>query len=70
MPALAFSRIVCAEQILDLERVRRENLYQTTRSGTISLDILISPICKGANKACTGYLVHVQDITHQKQIHE
>ncbi len=66
---LAFET-VRAEQEFDFEKVKARNLYQTTRSGTISLDLLISPICESGTKACSGYLVHVQDITRQKQIHE
>gem|GEM_PF-5887478 len=58
---LAFET-VRAEREFNFEKVCGENLYQTTRSGTIYLDILISPICKGwkqsvyrVSRSCSGY---------------
>ncbi len=58
------------EMAFDFERVRTLGLYETTKSGTIHLDLLITPL-SGVKKASSiGYLVHVRDITERKQAEE
>ena len=46
----------------DFEAVKAARLYETSRSGTIWLDVAVTPISEGA----PGYLVQVQDITDRK----
>ncbi|MCX6252850.1 MAG: PAS domain S-box protein [Bacteroidetes bacterium] len=48
----------------DFEKVRELNLYHTTKSGHIWLDVLITLI-KDDGKAPNGYLLHIQDITER-----
>jgi PAS domain S-box-containing protein len=54
------------ESEFDFELVKSFNLYKTTRSGTVSLDVLITPILE-KEAVITGYLVQILDITHRKQ---
>jgi PAS domain S-box-containing protein len=54
------------ETDFDFNQVKEKNLYKTSHSGTISLDILITPIFK-TYSALSGYLVQVLDITERKQ---
>jgi len=49
--------------------VKAANLYQTTKSGKIYLDINITPIKKHGQFEA-GYLVQIQDITQRKQADE
>ena len=53
----------------DFEKVKKANLYRTSRSGLIWLDVLITPL-KVSSNAIGGYLLHIQDITVQKQVEE
>ncbi|MDY0038977.1 MAG: PAS domain S-box protein [Desulforhabdus sp.] len=53
------------ETRFDFNSVRNRKLYETTRSGTIQTDIVITPM--GDNGTTTGYLVQVQDITDRKR---
>jgi len=50
----------------DFEKVKSLNLYKTCHNGIIWLDVLITPI-KDDNNNIDGYLVHIQDITEQKE---
>ncbi|MEN6374503.1 MAG: PAS domain S-box protein [Smithella sp.] len=55
------------EMPYDFGKVTTFNLYETTKSGIIYLDVLITPL-KGATKESgIGYLVHTRDITKRKQ---
>ncbi len=50
----------------DFEEVKRRNLYNTTRSGCIFLDVLITPISPPeGDGAPESYLLQVQDVTEQ-----
>ncbi|RXE56862.1 hypothetical protein ABH15_01525 [Methanoculleus taiwanensis] len=50
----------------DFEEVKRRNLYGTTRSGCIFLDLLITPISPvERGGAPESYMLQVQDITEQ-----
>ncbi|MHB8772946.1 MAG: PAS domain S-box protein [Syntrophales bacterium] len=55
------------EVLFDFGRVRTLNLYETTKSGNVYLDLLMTPL-KGASESVIGYLVHIRDITERKQI--
>ncbi|MGA2463408.1 MAG: MASE3 domain-containing protein [Thermodesulfobacteriota bacterium] len=52
----------------DFEKVRENKLYPTTKSGTIYLDVLITPLGLEQKEAQSGYLVQVQDITDRKKM--
>jgi len=54
----------------DFEKVRQHNLYNTSKTGVIYLDVLISPSGAPAGKVDGGYMVHVQDITERKEAEE
>jgi PAS domain S-box-containing protein len=51
----------------DFEKVNALKLYDTTKSGTIYLDLLITPLRGVTKEFDIGYLVHVRDITQRKQ---
>lgn len=53
------------EAPFDFGLVRAHNLYETSKSGTIHLDVLITPLGINGNNV-VGYLVQVQDITARK----
>jgi PAS domain S-box-containing protein len=53
------------QSIFDFEKVKEFNLYQTTKSGQIWLDILVTSI-KNDGNIPDGYYLHIQDITRQK----
>jgi len=57
------------QAIFDFEKVKELNLYRTTKSGQIWLNILITPT-KNNNKELNGYLIQIQDITESKQSEE
>lgn len=50
------------ESVFDFEKVKKEGLYPTSRSGFIYIDVIITPIGHGDHG---GYLVAVQDITQR-----
>ncbi len=50
----------------DFDKVKAANLYQTSRSGTIYLDIVATPLKLTNTTVSSGYLVHIQDITKHK----
>jgi len=58
------------EAPFDFEKVREHKLYDTTESGTIDLDVLITPLGIKETEAPMGYLVQVQDITERKKAEE
>ena len=49
----------------DFETVKAANLYETNRSGSADLDVLITPLGMNAQRDPEGYLVLAQDITEQ-----
>jgi PAS domain S-box-containing protein len=57
------------EAFFDFEKVKRYKLYDTSKSGTIYLDVLITPLGRGETHR-GGYLVHVQDITERKRMED
>jgi len=58
------------EAPFDFEKVRQHNLYRTSKTGVIYLDVLISPLGASAGEIDSGYMVHVQDITERKKAEE
>ena len=57
--------IVRFEESFDFEKVRKLNLYPTTRRGIIWLDVLITPLKNDEEFA--GFLVQIQDITSSRE---
>jgi PAS domain S-box-containing protein len=55
------------ETVFDFERVKAQNLYETTRSGTICLDVKIKALGRRGKSSLSGYLVQIQDVTLRKQ---
>ncbi|HUV45852.1 MAG TPA: PAS domain S-box protein, partial [Dehalococcoidia bacterium] len=56
------------EALFDFEKVKKHKLYNTSKSGTIHLNVLITPLGERREKRLGGYLVQVQDITEHKQV--
>jgi PAS domain S-box-containing protein len=57
------------QDLFDFERVKIHNLYKTSRSGTIWLDVLTTPL-QDPEEGITGYLVQIMDITERKTAEE
>ncbi|MCQ1538794.1 PAS domain S-box protein [Methanocalculus taiwanensis] len=55
--------------LFDFERVKAHNLYRTSRSGTIWLDVLITPL-QDPEEGTMGYLVQIMDISERKDAEE
>jgi PAS domain S-box-containing protein len=55
------------EEVHDFDQLRPLNFYQTSKSGKMDLDVLITPIVSKKENAFCGYLVHCQDISDRKQ---
>lgn len=51
----------------DFEKVKTLGLYPTSKSGTIRLDVLITPLREADGASVSGYLVQVQDLTDRKR---
>ena len=49
----------------DFEKVKNLKLYSTSKSGSIWIDVIITPLKNNSGKL-NGYLVHINDITEQK----
>lgn len=58
------------ETLYDFERIKESNIYDTTKTGSIYLDVLITPIGKNDKNIPGGYLVQLQDITERKRTEE
>ncbi|MFX0150289.1 MAG: PAS domain S-box protein [Candidatus Hodarchaeota archaeon] len=56
------------EEQFNFELVKQKNLYQTSKSGIIYLEVYIQPIKSDNQTIPIGYLVFVQDITKRKQV--
>ncbi len=54
------------EITFDFDKVKKNNLYQTSKQGTLRLELSISPLTSSDRKTNSGYLVHVRDITERK----
>jgi PAS domain S-box-containing protein len=53
------------EAVYDFDRVRRERLHDTIRTGCARLDTLMTPLTDDHTGKRTGYLVQIQDITEK-----
>ncbi|RPI88996.1 MAG: PAS domain S-box protein, partial [Spirochaetales bacterium] len=58
------------EIIFSFDAVRKKKLYPTSRSGTVHIDMLITPLDMREGVARGGYLVQVQDVTIRKMFEE
>jgi PAS domain S-box-containing protein len=54
------------ESTFNFDLVKEHNLYNTTKSGKIYLDVLITPLFIGENKTISNYLVQIQDNSDRK----
>jgi PAS domain S-box-containing protein len=54
----------------DFENIKRNNLYETSRSGTVYLDVLITPLAAKEENDLHGYLVQVVDINDRKRVED
>ncbi len=59
--------IIRYEAIFDFELVKKNNLYNTKRSGTIWTNVVITPVLKEGLKKPIGYVGQVYDITERKK---
>lgn len=57
------------EAPFDFNKVREANLYPTSKSGIIYLDILLLPL-QNNQGLISGYLVELQDITDRKKVEQ
>ena len=53
------------QALFDFEKVKELKLYPTTKSGSVWIDVVITPL-KNNHGMVNGYLVHVIDITERK----
>ena len=58
------------ELLFDFERVKAHNLYPTTKSGIVHLDVEIVPLSREFGNTSVGYLVQIQDITERRLAEE
>jgi two-component system sensor histidine kinase/response regulator len=58
------------EILYDFEKIKEFDLYETSKSGSIYLDVVITPIGKEGQRSSFGYLVQLQDITERKSTEE
>jgi PAS domain S-box-containing protein len=64
---LLMGRAVRYQTSFDFEKVKEHNLYNTTKSGEIYLDVIISVLGFQEKDKLLGYLVQVQDISERIQ---
>ncbi len=63
---LEFGKISRFEKIYDFDQIKNSNLYETSKSGRIFHDVLVSPLFLKGDKEFSHFLVQVQDITLKK----
>ncbi|MHA2007529.1 MAG: PAS domain S-box protein [Promethearchaeota archaeon] len=63
---LLAGEILKYESDFDFGKVKELNLYETTKSGIIDLDISITPLYQSGTNSISNYLVQVQDISDKK----
>ncbi|NVM20162.1 MAG: response regulator [Desulfobacterales bacterium] len=54
------------EAPFDFDMVKKLKLYETARTGTACLDVVITPMGSGTDHSAGGYLIQIQDITERK----
>ncbi len=62
---LKLKKSIQYQAYFDFDKVKEQNLYQTSKSGQIYLHTIITPIRKGG-EAIKGYLVQIQDFNDRK----
>lgn len=67
---IAKGEVVRYEVAFDFEKVKKLKLYETTKSGTMHLDVLITPLSLEHARGGGGYMVQLQDITTRKRAEE
>lgn len=67
---LTRGKSVKLETTYDFEKIKALNLYRTSKSGTIHLDVLITPLNPRGDDISSGYLLQIQDITERKRAEE
>ena len=60
--------LVRYETAFDFEKVKQLKLYDTTKSGIIYLDVVMTPLGLKRKGYVEGYLLQVQDITEHKRL--
>ena len=55
---------------VDFDNIKEQNAYTTDKTGVSHLDVLITPLGARGQSSPTSYLVHLQDITDQKEAEE
>ncbi len=60
-------QMVRYEAAFDFDLVKKNDLYDTTKSGIAYLDVVITPLASKDNDGSGEYLVQVQDNTERKQ---
>jgi len=58
------------EAPFDFEEVRQSKLYETCRSGTAHMDVLVKPLSVNHGHSCQGYLVLIQDVEWRRRAQE
>ena len=58
------------EVLFDLDKVNEFGAQDRDRSGTVYLEIVITPMEDGTDRYASGYLVQIQDITRRKLAEE
>lgn len=61
---------VALTETFSFDLVREQGLYPTSKTGSISLDILVTALRDKESRRVRGYLVQVQDVTDQKRAQE
>jgi two-component system NtrC family sensor kinase len=58
------------EAAVDFEKMRRQGLYPSWKSGVAYRDVLITPLGMSDGKGAKGFLVQIQDITERKELEQ
>jgi PAS domain S-box-containing protein len=58
------------EGLFDFEKLRKDNPFQTTRSGVIYLGVSVTPMGTKTDGRIAGYLVQIQDVTERRRAEE
>ncbi len=68
-------RLLKAESVgyeapFDFDKIKSASMYETYKSGTVYLDLWITPLKREEPGEVTGYLLQIQDVTERKKIEE
>lgn len=67
---LLLGEIIKVEIPFDFTKIKEVNLYETTKSGIIDLEVAITPLKAHQTKELFGYLVQIHDITERKALEQ